>query len=113
MKHVLIIIFGFLFILSTACSKKSENAAPSVPLVFNSLNISDSTMTVNDILTCTASATGDGITYHWSATYGSFMGSGSTVSWTVCHADNFVITCEVKDSAGNSAKKQRTVRVHH
>lgn len=113
MKHALIVIAGLLFVLSTACSKKSETAAPTVPLVFNSLNISDSTMTVNDILTCTASATGDGITYHWSATYGSFMGSGATVNWTVCHADNFVITCEVKDSAGNSAKKQRTVRVRN
>jgi hypothetical protein len=113
MKHALIFIAGLLIVLSTACSKKDENSTPTVPLVFNSLEVSDSVMTVNGILTCTASATGDGISYHWSATYGSFVGSGSTVSWTVCHADNFVITCEVKDSAGNSAKKQRTVRVHH
>jgi hypothetical protein len=69
-------------------------------------------MKVNGLLTFTADASGDGITYHWSATYGTFVGSGATVNWTVCHSATFVITCEVKDSAGNSVKKQRSIKVH-
>jgi hypothetical protein len=112
MKNTLILLAGVLILMTAACSKKSENTTPATPLVFNSLDVSDTTMKVNGLITCSASASGDGLTYHWSATYGSFVGSGATVNWTVCHSSSFVITCEVKDVAGNSATKQRTIKVH-
>lgn len=98
--------------MAVACSKKSDSSGSNTPLVFSSLNASDSTMVVNGLVTLIANASGDGLSYHWTASYGSFVGSGASVKWTVCHADNFVITCEVKDANGNSATKQRTISVH-
>lgn len=112
MKKGTVLIFSVLIILIAACSKKSDTSTPSTPLVFSSLDVSDTTMQVNGLLTFSAHASGEGLSYHWSATYGSFVGSGSTVTWTVCHASTFVVTCEVKDSAGNSVKKQRSITVH-
>jgi len=45
------------------------------------------------------------------ATYGTFVGSGNTVQWTVCHADNFIITCEVVDKNNHSDTKSVTIKV--
>ena len=65
---------------------------------------------VNDITTITANAIGDGLTYKWSATYGTFIGSGQQVQWTVCHQAKFTITCQVTDQNNNSETKQVVIR---
>ena len=98
--------------MATACSKKSDSSVSNTPLVFSNLSASDTTMVVNGLITLNAAASGDGLSFHWTASYGSFVGSGSSVKWTVCHADKFLITCEVKDLNGNSASRQCTIHVH-
>ncbi|MEI8005548.1 MAG: PKD domain-containing protein [Bacteroidota bacterium] len=112
MKRYIVILFSVFLIVAVSCSKKSDSAGSSTPLVFTNLNASDSTMAVNGLISFSATASGDGLTYHWTASYGSFVGSGASVKWTVCHADNFTVTCEVKDANGNSASKTRIIRVH-
>jgi len=112
MKKYTIILLSVFTLLAMACSKKSDTNGSNTPLVFSSLNASDTTMAVNGLITLTANASGDGLSYHWNASYGSFVGSGTIVKWTVCHADKFVITCEVQDANGNSTSKQCTIRVH-
>jgi hypothetical protein len=112
MKRYVIILLSVFMIMAVSCSKKSESTGSGNPLVFSSLNASDSTMTVNGLITFSASASGDGLSYHWTASYGSFVGSGQSVKWTVCHADDFTVTCEVKDANGNSASKTRIIHVH-
>lgn len=100
------------FIAVVSCSK--SNSAPSEndgsAFKFISLAASDTTMTVNGVLTITATATGSGLKYKWTADYGTFIGNGSSVQWTVCHSDDFYIGCEVTDGSGNSGKKE--IRIH-
>jgi hypothetical protein len=112
MKKYVFFTLSVFMILAVSCSKKSDSTVSNTPLVFSSLNVSDSTMIVNGLITFSANATGDGLSYHWTASYGSFVGSGPSVKWTVCHADNFTVTCEVKDANGNSASKTRIIHVH-
>lgn len=112
MKNYSILLLSVFVILSLACSKKSDSAGTGAPLVFTSLNASDTTMVVNGVITLTATASGDGLSYHWAASYGSIIGGGQSVNYTVCHVDKFVITCVVKDANGNSATRERTIYVH-
>ena len=98
----------------TACSKSNNDPAPSTStLSFTGLTAQDTTMKVNGIISITANATGEELTYHWTATYGTFIGNGPTVQWTVCHSDRFEITCEVKDKFNNVASRQIYINVHN
>jgi hypothetical protein len=65
--------------------------------------------------TCTVTASDadlDPLTYQWTATGGSFTGSGSSVTWTADQdAGRYTITCEVTDGRGGVALASRTVTV--
>jgi hypothetical protein len=55
---------------------------------------------------------GDTLTYKWTATGGSFTGSGSSVTWrTPQTAGTFTIACEVTDGRGGVGLASRTVTV--
>ena len=102
-------------LIVASCSKKEEITDPGpqpTQFEYKSLEAQDTVMNLTDINTVIATASGDGLTYHWSASYGNFIGSGSSVQWTVCHADKFRITCEVRDQYGHSESKDVYVRVH-
>jgi hypothetical protein len=112
MKRVLFILgFGIVIILA-ACSKSSDPAPDNAAatLKFTSLVVTDTLLKVNDVTTITASATGEELTYTWTADFGTFIGSGNTVQWTVCHADKFTINCKVTDKNNNSETKNVVVR---
>lgn len=97
-----------------SCSKKDAPSDPGpqqTPFKYISLVAQDTLMALTDINTIIATATGDGLSYHWTASYGNFIGSGSSVQWTVCHEDKFRITCEVRDQYGHSESKDVYVRV--
>jgi len=114
MKKIFI-LFGFSLLIVLSACKKSENNPPPENANFNfkSLTAQDTIIKVNGITSITANATGDGLTYHWSATYGTFIGNGQTVQWTVCHSDRFQITCEVSDKYSNVASKQIYINVQN
>ncbi|MEI7661659.1 MAG: hypothetical protein WCK34_05665 [Bacteroidota bacterium] len=111
MKNVLI-LFGIFIILAGAACKKSSSAdtASGSTLKFTKLMAADTVIKVNDATTITAVASGDGLSYKWTASYGTFIGSGATVQWTVCHQDKFSINCEVTDKYNHAETKNIVVR---
>ena len=94
-----------------ACSKSSTTPSNgSTTLKFENLVANDTVLKVNGVTSITAQAQGDGLTYTWTASYGTFIGSGAKVQWTVCHSDKFVITCTVKDKSNKTDSKSVTIR---
>ena len=115
MRKIFTIIALAAIVILAACSK-SETApdpGPGANFKYTSLSAADTVIKVNDITTVTAVATGDGLTYKWTASYGTFVGSGSTVQWTVCHQSKFSITCVVSDQYNHSETKTIVVRSHN
>jgi hypothetical protein len=109
-KNALFILIMIAFL--AACKKEDNTSTPTgQPFKFISLSASDTSILVNGITTITAVATGDGLTYTWSALYGTIIGSGAVVQYTVCHADNFKILCVIKDVNNNSLKDSVYINV--
>ncbi len=113
MKKTLLFLFMVSVFFWTACSKTETAPVNEAPIKFNSLVAADTLIKVNDITTITANAAGEGLTYNWSATYGTFIGSGAQVQWTVCHQATFIITCKITDQNNNSESKQIVIRSHN
>ncbi len=78
-------------------------------LIFSSLFASDTLMPLNYQTTLTATASGEDITYSWSANEGNIAGSGTQVTFTAPHTGDFEITCTVKDKYNNSVIKKITL----
>ncbi len=113
MKYFFLISGVVLIIALASCSKSSSTPDNSSGVFkFTSLVAKDSLLKVNAITTLTATATGAGLTYTWTCDFGTFIGSGNAVQWTVCHADKFTINCTVTDQNSNSASKTITIRTH-
>jgi hypothetical protein len=109
---------GLLLVLAlAACSKSSTTPESSAgSFKFTGLVTNDTIIKVDDVATITAIATGEGLTYTWTCDFGTFIpnpnGINSTIGWTVCHADNFIIHCTVTDQNKNSETKDITIRTH-
>ena len=115
MQKIILVFTAVLLVTVAACKKSSDPAPPAntgVEFKFVSLSASDSTLKVNGVLNITATATGSNLKYKWSATYGTFIGSGQNVQYTVCHADKFCITCQISDDQGHSDSKDIYVRAY-
>ena len=112
MKKTIYLVTILITVFIISCSKSTPAPENSIPLKFTSLVPQDTVLPVNGITNITANATGSGLNYQWTASYGSFIGSGSTVKWSVCHADKFTITCQVKDDNGHSDSKTVSINVH-
>jgi hypothetical protein len=115
MRNFIAIICLFSFVMLTACnkSKTTPDSGTGSTFKFSSLVAADTVIKVNDITTITATATGDALTYKWTASYGTFVGSGATVQWTVCHQSSFNISCLVTDQYNHSETKTIIVRSHN
>ncbi len=115
MKKTLAMLCLVTLVIVAACSKSETTPDPAATntLKFNSLVAADTVLKVNGITTITANATGDGLTYKWTASYGTFIGSGSTVQWTVCHQANFNITCQVTDKYNHAETRSIIVRTQN
>ncbi len=108
MKNILTTLAVVLVLFTVSCSKSTVDPIDNpgnTEFKFESLVAQDTALPINGITTVTANATGSTLTYHWTASYGSFIGSGASVKWTVCHSDTFSINCEVKDDLGHSESK--------
>jgi hypothetical protein len=115
MKKVFILTSLLIILVTAACKKSSTNPDPAAGanFKFSEIVAADTVIKVNDITTLTAVATGDGLSYKWTANYGTFVGSGSTVQWTVCHQAKFTINCEVTDQYSHAETKTIIVRAHN
>ena len=98
--------------LIAGCKKKEATTPASTPLQYNSLAAVNTTVAVNATTKITASATGEGLTYNWSASNGTIIGSGNEVNYgTPCCAGTATVTCVVKDSGGSSESKSLTMTI--
>ncbi len=70
-------------------------------------------LSMGDHVTCVASdADGDNLTFTWSASGGTFSGSGSAVTWFAPHKPGmFTVTANVSDGRGGEASVETTVEV--
>lgn len=103
----------FAIIILGGCKKKEETKPTSTPLAYASLSAEQTTIAIGATTKITANATGDGLTYIWSASAGDIIGSGSQITYgapTCCAGLNEII-CIVKDSGGNEASKSITINV--
>lgn len=103
----------FAFLLLGGCKKKEETKPSEIPLSYTSLSAQQTTVAIGGTTKITATATGDGLTYIWSASAGDIIGSGSQITYgaPTCCAGQNTVTCIVKDSGGNQASKSITINV--
>lgn len=95
----------------TACDK-DDNGDNSQPLVFESLIVEHDTIPIGGTTRVTATASGGGLTFLWSVTAGTILGTGKEVIYTTDPCEppgEHTITCTVEDSRGESETK--TVKV--
>jgi hypothetical protein len=108
-------LFLTLLLLATvviSCKKKEETKPVSVQLQYGSLAAESTTVAVNATTKITATASGEGLTYNWSASNGTVVGSGSQITFgTPCCAGTPTVTCVVKDSGGNQESKSVVITV--
>lgn len=112
MKKIMYLVLILAGIMVLSCNKSKPSGTDNNPAKgfnFSALTTNDTLMKVNETATITAFATGSSLTYEWTATFGTFIGSGPTVQWTVCHADNFTITCKVSDNQSNTEDRKSVV----
>jgi len=98
-----------LILVLSACKKevKPPQDEQKTPLVFSSLTAESDTIITGTSTQITAHATGSSITYQWTATAGTLLGSGNQVVFTTppCIPGVNTITCTVKDVYNNTASK--------
>ena len=111
-KNILFLLGIVVVLASSACKKSSSANDPSAGANFKFTNIlaTDTVIKVNAVTSITAVASGDGLAYKWSSDYGTIIGSGATIQWTVCHEDKFSINCKVTDKYNHSETKNIVVR---
>lgn len=115
MKKSVFLIIPILLIAIVSCKKSDTDPSSSgqgKEFKFISLVANDTVLKVNDFTSITATASGEGLSYTWTTDggFGTFVGSGSKVQWTVCHSDRFKITCVVKDQSNHSESKDVYIR---
>ena len=94
----------------TACDK-DDNGDDSLPLVFESLTVEHDTIPIGGTTRVTATASGSDLSFFWSVTAGTILGSGKEIVYTTdpCEPGEHTITCKVEDSKG--ASETKTVKV--
>jgi hypothetical protein len=110
MKKLILLLLAFTFVLLYSCKKKDSPADPT-PFTYTSLAASDTVVNVNSIIHIVAVAGGDDLQYSWASTdmdgnnYGTIIGSGNDIQWSICHTARFRVTCTVSDKYSNSGSK--------
>lgn len=80
--------------------------------LYKSLTADPDRIPANDATTISATALGNGLSYTWKCDPpATLLGSGNRITFTICHADVFTVTCEITDEKGNSQSKSVTITV--
>lgn len=115
MKTILKYLLYFSFIAFAAaiiysCDKNDGDNPDAIQ--FTDLYAEEDTLFIADTTTITAVATGNGLSYIWSASKGDIDGFGSVVKYLSppCQSGDFIVSCKVKDNANNT--KTRTISIH-
>jgi len=114
---VTVIISGIMF---SSCKKENvepqDNNSTSVDeFEFTSLDADKTTLDLGEMTTITATVKGENITYQWTTTRGTILGSGSQISYGTncqsCTGQN-TITCIATDENNNTDTKSIEVTVN-
>lgn len=99
--------------LGFSSCKKEKIPDGELPLVFESLTAGNDTISLGGTTKVTATATGNSLTYLWSVSAGTILGSGAQITYTTdpCEPGDNTITCTVKDNQGESDTKSVKVFV--
>lgn len=110
---------GFVVLISIlligSCSRKEVDVLPEGNFVFSSLILEKDTIKMGESTKIKAIVIGSKPEYHWSASSGQILGSGSEVIFvTACSCDigKNVVTCTVTSGNGQSETKSVTINVH-
>ena len=108
----LIFICSFsLFMLN--CNNE-EDELPETELVFHSLTSDKDTIAPCETAAINADASGNNLSYMWSATIGDILGSGSEIVYAAspCQAGTNQITCKITTPGNQSASKSIDIVVY-
>lgn len=91
----------------------SSNPTGSSTISYTGLNAEQSTIVIGATTKVTATATGNGLTYIWSASDGDIIGSGSQITYGAsgCCGGTNTVTCTIKDSGNNQESKSVSIVV--
>ncbi len=107
MKSILYIIVGIFMLCSCSDNTVAPTPAPAeYKFEFKELKSDKTRLSVNESVKLTAVVVGDGLTYLWHAKIGNIYANGAEANFSICHADNSIVTCLVTDKYGNNASKQ-------
>lgn len=107
MKTILLNTALVIILLLMSCSKESQAVDPGTnsSFSFKSLVAEKTEIPVNAFTKITANAEGSNLTYKWTAEQGTLLGSGTQVSFSICHATETKIICTVSDASGHTDTK--------
>lgn len=80
---------------------------------YTSLSAEQSTIAIGATTKVTATATGNGLSYIWSASNGDLIGSGSQITYGAsgCCGGTNTVTCTIKDSGNHQESKSVSIVV--
>ncbi|MCK9255730.1 MAG: hypothetical protein GX793_01690 [Bacteroidales bacterium] len=116
LKFFLFVLIGSLALTFIACEPdkpEPDKPEPEIKLEFLSLTADKELLYAGETATITAEAKGEEVTYQWSATMGSIIGSGETVTFapTPCNTGESTITCKIIDKHKNALSKSLVITV--
>ncbi|HXB38943.1 MAG TPA: PKD domain-containing protein [Bacteroidia bacterium] len=102
------LVAGFIFFAGCTKSKTTNpaNANSTTPLAFSSLKASVNPVQQSQVSNITATASGNNISYTWTASHGDLFGSGAAVMYSTapCCVGTHTITCVVSDGSSSQTK---------
>ena len=111
---IILPVLAVIFAINYACRKEeTDPPVDNESLSFISLTVENETIESGSNTAVKAVAFGYNLTYHWSASVGAILKSGSEVLYTRCPEfyGEVIITCTVKDGYDNSKTKTVTIIV--
>ena len=114
MKYLFLVLVVSSLILVVSCKKDNENNDDTiVELKFDTLYANPDTIAPAGQTQIHAVATGNDLTYTWTATQGDFIGGSSSVNYlaTPCMFGTYDVSCKVTDSRGNQLSRTCNVTI--
>jgi len=116
-KILLFVLIGSLSFTFLACDpddpEPQPNPQPVIELEFISLTSDKELLYGGETATITAEARGEELVYQWTASAGSIVGSGKTVTYSPspCSTGENTITCKITDKYKESLSKSIIITV--
>ncbi len=92
----------------------NDDDNPNSTIEYTSLIAGKTSLLVGESTLITATATGEGLEYYWSASLGDIVGSGEQITYTAafCCSGSNTITCSIRDNLNTWKHKSVTITVN-